>query len=78
MPGCNLCKQNKPDVQVRPLLRVVDAFGQRSRDPIPGMLCDSWLRKSSAGRKPGASVSVDEVNSGSPRGRLRPRLQRHS
>jgi hypothetical protein len=45
MPSCDLCKQNKPDVQVRPLLRLVDASGQRTRDPIQGMLCDSCCAK---------------------------------
>jgi hypothetical protein len=40
MFACDLCKQLKPDVQRRPLLRVPDQHGVRTVDPFKGMLCD--------------------------------------
>ena len=40
MPACSLCRHAKPDAQVRPLLRVIDQSGGRTRDPFEGPLCD--------------------------------------
>ena len=40
MLSFDLCKQSKPDVQQRPLLRVFDKHGQRTVDPFTGKLCE--------------------------------------
>jgi hypothetical protein len=40
MPPCDFCKHAKPDVQVRPLLRVLDKTGVRTLNPFEGRLCN--------------------------------------
>jgi hypothetical protein len=37
---CDCCRQEKPDGQRRPLLRVIDDRGHRTIDPFHGTLCD--------------------------------------
>jgi hypothetical protein len=42
---CHMCDQAKPNVRVRPLLRVFDHTGARTRDPFEGLLCDYCCEK---------------------------------
>jgi hypothetical protein len=37
---CDFCRQEQPDSQLRPLLRMIDDLGQRTIDPFLGKLCD--------------------------------------
>jgi hypothetical protein len=45
MRACYFCKQTKPDVQARPVLRVFDDQAARTHDPFKGVLCDSCCEK---------------------------------
>ena len=65
MPRCTCCGQQKPDVQIRPLLRAYDFNGLRTIRPFDGLLCEycndkaqhfgtpehSWLLKQLTGKK---------------------------
>jgi hypothetical protein len=64
---CDLCRQPKPDVLKRPLLRVLDQAGTRTVNPFKGLLCDNCVEKAQRFGSPEHRWVLQQISQTSPK-----------